>query len=219
MSQSSQHSLVVIGIAGGSGSGKSTFADLVRAGLDDADLAIIRHDAYYRPLDHLTLDERKKINFDHPASLDTERMIEDIKHLRNGETVAVPQYDFSLYTRKSQVTELAPPSVLIVEGILIFSEPKLRDQFDMKVFIDTDDDDRLIRRLNRDIGERSRTLTEVLSQYQNTVKPMHLEFVEPSKRWADIIIPHGGKNKVGLDLLSRKLHMLLKREYPEQLHT
>lgn len=219
MSQQSKQPMVVIGIAGGSGSGKTTFADLVRAGLDDADLAIIRHDAYYRPLDHLSLEERKQVNFDHPASLDTEGMIHDIQRLRAGETIAVPQYDFGLYTRKSQVTELAPPSVLIVEGILIFSEPSLRDEFDMKVFIDTDDDDRLIRRLNRDIGERSRTLTEVLSQYQNTVKPMHLEFVEPSKRWADIIIPHGGKNKVGLDLLSRKLHMLLKREYPEQLHT
>lgn len=209
---------LVIGIAGGSGSGKSTFADLVRANLDDADLAVIRHDSYYKPLDHLSLDQRKQVNFDHPDSLDTNMMVEDIRRLVSGETIQVPDYDFALHTRKETSTEMAPPAVLIVEGILIFSDKNLRSLFDMKVFIDTDDDDRLIRRIRRDIHERGRELINVLNQYQSTVKPMHLEFVEPSKRWADIIIPHGGKNKVGLDLLSRKLHMLLKKEYPEQLH-
>ena len=209
---------VIIGIAGGSGSGKSTFADLVRANLHDADLAVIRHDAYYRPLDHLPLEQRRMINFDHPASLDTPMLIEALKELRAQKPVFVPDYDFNLYTRKETSQKVSVPSVLIVEGILIFADAGLRELFDMKVFIDTDDDDRLIRRINRDIHERGRSLTSVLNQYQKTVKPMHLEFVEPSKRWADIIIPHGGKNKVGLDLLSRKLHMLLDKDYPEALH-
>lgn len=210
--------VVVIGVAGGSGSGKSTFANLVSANLHDADLATIRHDAYYRPLDHLPLEKRKKINFDHPASLDTPMLIEAIKDLVANKSVRVPDYDFNLHTRKPTYQVIDPPSVLIVEGILIFADSDLRTQFDMKIFIDTDDDDRLIRRILRDIHERGRELTTVLEQYQKTVKPMHLEFVEPSKRWADIIIPHGGKNKVGLDLISRKLHMLLKRDYPEELH-
>lgn len=209
---------LVIGIAGGSGSGKSTFADLVRANLEDAELAVMRHDSYYKPLGHLSVMERSKVNFDHPASLDTALMTDEIRKLLRGETIRVPEYDFNLHTRKSSFKEIRPPSVLILEGILIYSDKALRDLCDMKVFIDTDDDDRLMRRIKRDIQERGRELNSVLSQYQRTVKPMHLEFVEPSKRWADIIIPHGGKNKVGLDLLSRKLHMLLHKEYPEQLH-
>ena len=209
---------VVIGIAGGSGSGKSTFADLVRANLHDADLQVIRHDSYYRPLENLSLEERQRVNFDHPQSLDTAMMVSELKALMAGQTIRVPEYDFNLHTRKTTFRTVEPPSVLIVEGILIFSDFALRALFDMKVFIDTDDDDRLIRRLKRDIHSRGRTLEQVLRQYQATVKPMHLEFVEPSKRWADIIIPHGGKNKVGLDLISRKLHMLLKKEYPEHLH-
>ncbi len=209
---------VVIGIAGGSGSGKTTFADLVRANLDDADLAVIRHDSYYRPLDHMPVEERQKVNFDHPASLDTAMMAQDIANLLAGRTVQVPEYDFALHTRKETRRGVSPPAVLIVEGILIFSDRALRDLFHMKIFIDTDDDDRLIRRIRRDITERGRDLENILAQYQRTVKPMHLEFVEPSKRWADIIIPHGGRNKVGLDLISRKLHMLLNKEYPDHLH-
>lgn len=211
--------MVIIGIAGGSGSGKSTFADLVRANLHDADLAVIRHDAYYRPLDHLSFQERKAVNFDHPDSLDTDLMIQDLKTLRSGKPVHVPEYDFNLHTRKSTSNQIYPPAVLIVEGILLFIEKPLRELFDMMIFIDTDDDERLMRRILRDRRERGRDLEDILAQYQSTVKPMHLEFVEPSKRWADIIIPRGGKNKVGLDLVSRKLHMLLKREYPETLHS
>ncbi|MDJ0839901.1 MAG: uridine kinase [Acidobacteriota bacterium] len=211
-------SMIVIGIAGGSGSGKSTFADLALVNLDDTDLAVIRHDSFYKPLDHLTLEERKQVNFDHPDSLDTPLLVEMIDRLKAGKTARIPEYDYALHTRKSEFTELEAPLVLIVEGILIFSDAELRAQFDMKVFIDTDDDDRLMRRIRRDISERGRSLDGVLEQYQNTVKPMHLEFVEPSKRWADIIIPHGGRNKVGLDLISRKLHMLLHKDYPETLH-
>ena len=209
---------VFIGIAGGSGSGKSTFADLVRANLHDADLAVIRHDSFYRPLIHMSLEERKQVNFDHPASLDTPLLIQALKTLHENRPVQIPEYDFNLHTRKPTSQLIQPPAVVIVEGILIFSDRELRALFDMKIFIDTDDDDRLIRRIRRDIEERGRSLNGVLAQYQRTVKPMHLEFVEPSKRWADIIIPHGGKNKVGLDLISRKLHMLLKKDYPEELH-
>ena len=210
--------MIVIGIAGGSGSGKTTFADLVQANLDDASLAVLRHDSYYRPLDHLPFEERISFNFDHPDSLDTPLLIEAVDRLKAGKSAHIPEYDFSLHTRKTSYTLVEPPAVLIVEGILIFAYPGLRARFDMKVFIDTDDDDRLMRRIERDINERGRDLESVLSQYRKTVKPMHHDFVEPSKRYADIIIPHGGKNKVGLDLIGSKLHMLLDRKYPETLH-
>ncbi len=210
--------MIIIGIAGGSGSGKSTFSDLVRANLHDSSLEVIRHDSYYLPLDHLSFDERKRHNFDHPDSLDTGLLVRSLKALRAGEPIEVPEYDFSQHTRTGRHKLLHPPAVVIVEGILIFSDKRLREEFDMKVFIDADGDERLMRRLKRDINERGRDLDEVLEQYQRTVKPMHLEFVEPSKRWADVIIPRGGKNKVGLDLISRKLHMLLERDYPPDLH-
>jgi uridine kinase len=209
--------MIVIGIAGGSGSGKSTFAELVRANLEDTDLSVIHHDSFYHPLDHLSIAARSAVNFDHPASLDTPLLIEVLDGLRAGAVAEIPQYDFTHHTRLPTSTVMTPPTVLIVEGILIFADAELRRRFDMKVFVDTDDDERLMRRIRRDISERGRSLDAVLRQYTSTVKPMHLEFVEPSKRWADIIIPHGGKNKVCLDLLSRKLHMLLEREYPEKL--
>ncbi len=210
--------MIVIGIAGGSGSGKTTFTERLCANLEDTELAVIRHDSFYMPLDHLSLDERRRVNFDHPDSLDTPLLIETIDRLRGGARVEIPEYDYTHHTRRDIATSLDPPAVLIVEGILIFADADLRKRFDMKVFVDTDDDERLIRRIRRDISARGRSLESVLAQYVETVKPMHLEFVEPSKRWADLIIPHGGRNKVGLDLISRKLHMLLRKDYPEQLH-
>jgi len=210
--------MLIIGIAGGSGSGKTTFAEKVRDNLHDADLALIKHDSYYKPQSHLSFEERSKINFDHPDSLDTSLLIHDLIELKSGKSINVPVYDFSNHTRTEEVEAIDPPRIVIVEGILIFVSPDLRNIFDMKIFIDTDADERLIRRIGRDMKERNRDLNSVLTQYQGTVKPMHRDFVEPSKRWADLIIPHGGKNRVGLDLVSRKLHMLLKREYPERLH-
>lgn len=205
--------MIVIGIAGGSGSGKSTFADLVGKNLNETDLTVLRHDSFYRPLDHLSLEERKGINFDHPDSMDTPLMIECIDRLRDGKPARIPEYDYANHTRKSSFIEANPTAILIVEGILIFADAALRARFDIKIFIDTDGDDRLMRRIERDIKERGRSLDGVLEQYRKTVKPMHLEFVEPSKRWADIIIPHGGRNEVGLDLVNSKLHHLLKSDH------
>lgn len=209
---------MAIGVAGGSGSGKSTFTVLLTENLHDASIQVIKYDSYYRPLDHLTVEERARVNFDHPDALDTEQLIADILKLKSGHAVHVPEYDFNLHTRKKEARYLEPPTVLIVEGILTLADARLRDVFDMKIFIDTDPDDRLIRRIKRDIQERGRSVNNVIHQYLETVKPMHLEFVEPSKRWADVIVPRGGKNQVCLDLISRKIHALVNREYPEKLH-
>jgi uridine kinase len=156
--------MLVIGIAGGSGSGKSTFSREVCKGLHDADLAVIHHDSFYKPLDHMTVEERGKQNFDHPNSLDTAMMVTTIKALKRGERVEIPHYDFNLHTRKPETTMLSPPTVLLVEGILIFTEPEARELFDMRIFIDTDDDDRLSRRIRRDMNERGRSLDSILNQ-------------------------------------------------------
>lgn len=209
--------MLIIGVAGGSGSGKSTFARRLMRDLSESDIQVLTHDSYYRPLDHLSLEERQKVNFDHPDALDSHRMIRDIKALQRGFPIDVPQYDFNLHTTTEQVQRIYPPVVLIVEGILVLAEPRLRELMDMKIFIDTDDDDRLMRRIQRDIHERGRDLESVIHQYQLTVKPMHLEFVEPSKRWANVIVPRGGKNKVCLDLVRRKIHMAVNRAYDESM--
>ncbi|PIE91354.1 MAG: uridine kinase [Acidobacteria bacterium] len=210
--------MLIIGIAGGTGSGKTTFAETLRNNLRDADLALIKHDSYYEPQDHLSFEERSRTNYDHPDSLETSKLIHDLMELKCGREAHVPVYDFSRHTRSDEVEVIKPSRAVIVEGILIFVSKELRDLFDMKIFIDTDADDRIIRRIRRDMIERGRDLDSILNQYHATVKPMHLEFVEPSKRWADLIIPRGGRNRVGLDLVSRRLHMLLEREYPESLH-
>jgi len=202
--------IVVIAIAGGSGSGKTTVSNeiLERVGRDK--IAYLPHDAYYRDLSHLAPGDRARVNFDHPDSLETPLMIEHIKKLRNGETIQLPVYDFTNHTRTSKTIPVESKPIVLVEGILIFSDLKLRKQFDIKVFVDTDSDIRLIRRLERDIRERGRTAESVLAQYQATVRPMHLEFVEPSKRYADVIIPEGGFNMVALDMVVARIQEMFR---------
>lgn len=193
---------LVIGVAGGSGSGKTTVVNYLCAEFSSDDILRIEHDSYYRELNHLPFEKRVKQNFDHPASLETELMIRHIEALLEGYPVEVPVYDFELHTRKEETITATPSDVILIDGILIFSEPKLLELMDVKIFVDTDDDVRLLRRLQRDIEERGRSLESVLSQYEKFVRPMHLEFVEPSKRYADIIIPRGGKNKVALEMVT-----------------
>lgn len=203
---------IVIGIAGGSGSGKTTVADVILNKVGAARIAYLAHDAYYRDLAHLPHPQRVEINFDHPDSLETELMIEHIQRLRAWQPVELPVYDFTTHTRTSRSVHIAPQRVILVEGILIFAEKKLRDLFDMKIFVDTDADLRLIRRLERDISERGRTTQSVIHQYLRTVRPMHLEFVEPSKRYADVIIPEGGFNQVATGMVTTRIESLLQVE-------
>jgi uridine kinase len=201
---------LVIAIAGGSGSGKTTVANAIleRVGADR--IAYLPHDAYYRDLNDLPLAQRTQINFDHPNSLETELLIEHIHRLKNWESVQLPVYDFTTHTRTKQTKLVEPQRVIIVEGILIFGEPALRELFDVKIFVDTDADLRFIRRLQRDITERGRTTESVIRQYTSTVRPMHLEFVEPSKRYADVIIPEGGLNPVAMEMVIARVESLLQ---------
>lgn len=200
---------VIIGISGGTGSGKTTVANVIlsRAGADD--ITVMAHDAYYRNLNHLPFEERKQVNFDHPDSLETELLIHHLHQLRGLQPVEVPVYDFTTHRRTSQTRHVDPRPIILVDGILIFVEPKLRDLFDVKIFVDTPADVRFIRRLQRDIEHRGRTLESVIEQYQRTVRPMHEEFVEPSKRYADVIIPEGGLNMVAMDMVVARIRALL----------
>ena len=201
---------LVIGIAGGSGSGKTTVAQeiLQRVGRDR--IAFLQHDSYYKDLSRLPPTQRADVNFDHPNSLETELLIEHVASLRDGNAVEVPIYDFSIHSRTDRTFTVQPHRVILVEGILIFTEARLRKMFDVKIFVDTDSDIRFIRRLERDITERGRTTESVIKQYQLTVRPMHLEFVEPSKRYADVIIPEGGFNTAALDMVVARIATLLK---------
>lgn len=193
---------LVVGVAGGSGSGKTTVVNYICEEFEADNILLLEHDSYYRELNHLPFEERVKQNFDHPASLETELLIRHVKALMEGYTIEVPVYDFEAHTRKAETITATPATVILIDGILIFSEPHLLELMDVKIFVDTDDDVRLLRRLKRDIEERGRSVSSVLTQYEKFVRPMHLEFVEPSKRYADIIIPRGGKNKVALDMVS-----------------
>jgi uridine kinase len=201
---------LVIGIAGGSGSGKTTVANVVMQRVGAENIAYLPHDAYYKELGHLPPNQRAQINFDHPDSLENELMIQHIQALREYQPVALPVYDFSTDSRTDKIIEVKPQRIIIVEGILIFAVPDLRKMFDLKIFVDTDPDIRLIRRLQRDISERGRSTESVINQYLSTVRPMHLEFVEPSKRYADVIIPEGGFNAAALDLVVARLEALLR---------
>ena len=192
---------LVFGVAGGSGSGKTTVVRKIMDALGDTDVVVLEHDRYYRDHPELRLEERAALNYDHPNSLDTDLLVSHLRELRAGRAVDVPVYDFSLHARKAETTPIKPGSAIIVEGILIFTDKVLRSLMDVKVFVDTDGDTRFIRRLERDVAERGRTVSSVIDQYLSTVKPMHLEFVEPSKRYADVIIPEGGHNQVAVDML------------------
>ena len=201
---------LVIGIAGGSGSGKTTVAQEILQRVGPDRIAFLQHDSYYKDLSGLPPTQRAEVNFDHPNSLETELLIEHIATLREGKLVEVPIYDFSTHSRTTRTFMVQPRRVILVEGILIFAERALREMFDVKIFVDTDSDLRLIRRLERDIAERGRTAQTVIKQYQTTVRPMHLEFVEPSKRYADVIIPEGGFNTAALDMVVARVDALLK---------
>jgi uridine kinase len=200
---------LVIGIAGGSGSGKTTVAQEILQRVGPDRIAYIQHDSYYKDLTGLPPAQRVEVNFDHPNSLETELLIEHIEKLKSRQSIEVPIYDFSTHSRTDKTFKVNPRRVIIVEGILIFADAALRPLFDVKLFVDTDADIRLIRRLERDITERGRTVESVLKQYQSTVRPMHLEFVEPSKRYADVIIPEGGFNMAALDMVVARIESLL----------
>ena len=201
---------IVIGIAGGTGSGKTTVANVILKRVGNHRIAYLPHDAYYRELKDLPPNQRAAVNFDHPDSLESELMLADILKLKRWEPVNLPVYDFSTHSRTEKTIHVRPQPVIIVEGILIFAEPKLREVFDVKLFVDTDADLRFIRRLQRDIAERGRTMEKVVQQYLTTVRPMHLEFVEPSKRYADVIIPEGGLNEVAMEIVIARIESLLK---------
>ncbi len=201
---------LVIGIAGGTGSGKTTIANYVLETVGHEKIAFLPHDAYYRDLSDLSREERAQVNFDHPSSLDTELLIEHVQNLRKGDTIQLPSYDFKTHTRTQATIPIKSQSIILIEGILIFAEPELRKLFDLKIYVDTDADIRFIRRLKRDIDERGRTTQSVINQYLDTVRPMHLEFVEPSKRYASVIIPEGGYNHVALDLIVARIESMLQ---------
>jgi uridine kinase len=191
----------VIGVAGGSGSGKTTVVRRIVDSLGPEQVTLLDHDRYYRDRNDLRLEERAALNYDHPDALETDLMVAHVRALKAGAAVDVPRYDFTRHARLSEIETFEPRRALIVEGILVFTDAALRDLMDIKVFVDTDSDTRFIRRLQRDVAQRGRTMESVIDQYQHTVKPMHLEFVEPSKRYADVIIPLGGHNTVAVDLL------------------
>jgi uridine kinase len=200
---------LIIGIAGGTGSGKTTVANVILERVGAQHIILIPHDAYYKDLSHLPLVNRIHINFDHPDSLDTPLLVEHVRQIKAGQPIEMPIYDFKTHSRTSNTLHIDPQPVIVVEGILIFYEPELRTLFDIKIFVDTDADIRFIRRLERDIAERGRTSASVVQQYLATVRPMHLEFVEPSKRYADIIIPEGGLNTVAMDMVVARIEALL----------
>ena len=200
----------VIGVAGGSGSGKTTVVRRIVDSLGLEHVTLLQHDRYYRDRNDLRLEERAALNYDHPNSLETDLLVRHVQQLKGGKSVDVPQYDFTRHARLSETETFQPRRALIVEGILVFTDAALRDLMDLKVFVDTDSDTRFIRRLQRDVAERGRTMESVIDQYLSTVRPMHLEFVEPSKRYADVIIPLGGHNTVAVDLLLTMLRSVAK---------
>lgn len=202
---------VLLGVAGGSGAGKTTVVQAIVDALAPDEVSVIHHDSYYEDLSHLTPEERAGINFDHPDALETSLLVRQLQELREGRTVEVPVYDFTTHTRTRRTRRVRPTDVVIVDGILVLAEPELRRLLEIKVFVDTAPDIRFIRRMERDLRERDRTLESVVEQYTSTVRPMHLEFVDPSKRHADVIVPRGGHNQVAVDMLITKVRSILRK--------
>lgn len=203
---------ILIGIAGGTGSGKTTLADKLVDSFGNDEVSILRHDNYYKRHDEMCYEERSKLNYDHPDAFDTELLCEHIHTLKAGKAVQMPVYDYSIHNRSDETIQVNPAPVIVLEGILIFAEQRLCELMDIKVFVDTDADVRILRRIVRDVNKRGRSLDSVIDQYLTTVKPMHDQFVEPSKRRADIIIPEGGENVVALDMLIQRVRRHLKGE-------
>lgn len=206
---SGQNDCWILGIAGGSASGKTRVAHAIVEELGTQEVLVIDQDSYYRDLGHLPIEERRRQNFDHPSSFDNQLLLEHVRVLRSGGWVEKPTYDYAAHTRSPRTERIGGHTVIVLEGILVLEDPRLREQMSIKVFIDTDADVRLIRRLRRDVHERGRSVESVLRQYEEFVRPMHQQFVEPSKRYADIIIPEGVENRVGVDILRTKVHSLL----------
>ncbi len=200
--------MIVLGIAGGTGSGKTTVTEAVLKKIN-AHTSLLEQDAYYRDTPQIDYEERSQMNYDHPDAIEFSLLIQHIKSLKKGVAIEKPIYDFTQHARKEETETVKPARILIVEGILIFAIPELRELFDMKIFVDTDDDERLLRRIERDMKERGRSFESIQEQYRTSVKPMHLEFVEPSKRYADVIIPRGGGNNIGIDMVASRLQYLL----------
>ena len=201
---------ITIGIAGGSASGKSTVSQTILESMNPEHITCFSHDNYYKDLNNFEVEDPREINFDHPNSLETDLLVNHLKRLRGGDTVEQPKYNFKTFRREKETTRIHPVPLIIVEGILLFAHKELRDLLDIKIFVDTDADERLIRRIKRDTLERGRSLERVLGRYTETVKPMHLRFVEPSKVWADVIIPRGGGNDVAIDMVISRISHLLK---------
>lgn len=204
---------LIIGVVGGSGSGKTTVTRAIYD-LPGVDAAFIDQDAYYRDLSHIPLEERKRVNFDHPEAFDTDLLVHQLTRLQEGHPVDKPTYDYAAHTRAAATERLLPKSVILVDGILLFADARLRPLFDIKIYVDVAEDVRFIRRLQRDTAERGRTMEDVIRQYLATVRPMHLEFVEPSKRYADIIIPEGGFNRIGIEMIQARVQLEIARRRP-----
>jgi uridine kinase len=208
--------MLVVGIAGGTGSGKTTVVKEVVKRLPKDEVAIVPQDSYYKDNSHIPMEERHDINFDHPSSIEFKLLVEHIAKLKKGEPIQQPIYSYLTCTRSEETITVEPKNVIIIEGIMILQNTKLRDLMDIKVFVDADNDDRLMRVVQRDIEERGRSVSKVLKRYEDTVKPMHLQFIEPTKRYADIIIPQGGKNKVAIDILTSIIEKNLYDEDVEE---
>lgn len=202
---------ILIGITGGTGSGKSTVAMEIFSSLPEKNIVIIEQDSYYKDQSHLSFEERVKTNYDHPFAFDNDLLLEHLKALLDGKPINKPIYNFEKHTREKETVLVYPKDIIILEGILILDDPRIRELLDIKIFVDTDSDVRIIRRITRDIKERGRTLDSVIEQYMTTVRPAHMQFIEPCKRYADIIIPEGGYNKVAIDLMVTKVKSIISK--------